>query len=640
MEDILRKTPVTSRRAASFFLVLGVLGSVLVSFYARGEERERARTEFRPHATRSISQIHSIKIGERNPPMFYPPRTGWTAAQLTPVPLLWAAGVLLFTALIGGLVYVLGRRTRKVEQLVATRDTELAESRRQLESLMHMLPGMAFRYRPGKQSQVLYASRGVLALTGHPPEDFQQGRVSFRDFIHPEDLTRVREATRVAVQQHRELVVEYRVRSREGVEQWVSSRARGIYDAKDSLEFLEGVVLDATAQKKSEAERVTIERKLLEGQKLESLGLLAGGIAHDFNNLLTGILGNASLLRLEVAPSETTDPLLNAIENASLRAAELCRQMLAYAGKGRFVVEPTALSPLVEGMLPLLKVSIGNNVRVHLELAGELPFVMADATQLRQIVMNLMINASDAIGNGTGDIFLKSGVIELKGEGLRGSPGDGELPAGNYVFLEVRDTGCGMTPETLRRIFDPFFSTKFAGRGLGLAAAIGIVRSHQGALQVESTPGAGSTFRLLLPPAKEEPAPTFSTPTARPWTHTARVLIVEDDEAVRIVAAEVLKSYGLSPHMVDDGAAGVAAFRKDPGEFDLVLLDLVMPGLSGEETLAQLRAIRADVTVLIMSGYSEADTLARLADRKSRLGFLHKPFTREMLKVKVRALLG
>ncbi|MEO7413217.1 MAG: CHASE domain-containing protein [Opitutaceae bacterium] len=587
-----------------------------------------------------MSQAYPIAIGERDWQVFYRPRAGWIEAKASSGPLLRAAGVLFVTGLLGGLVYSLGRRTGKVEQLVSDRDALLGENRRQLEGLMHVLPGMAFRCRPGARLQVLFASQGVFALTGHPPDDFQDGRLAFRDFIHPEDLARVRAVTRAALQERREFEVEYRVRSREGFEKWVFSRTRGVYDPKGSLEFFEGLVIDTTAQKKAETERITLERKLLEGQKLESLGLLAGGIAHDFNNLLTGVLGNASLLRLSVPPGEATDPLLNAIETASLRAAELCRQMLAYAGKGRFVVEPTALSAIVEGMLPLLKVSIGTGVRVHLELGGDLPFVMADATQLRQIVMNLVINASDAIGSGSGDVFLRSGVGEQKEEGLRASFAGGELPAGNYVFLEVRDTGCGMKPETLKKIFDPFFSTKFAGRGLGLAAVLGIVRSHQGALQVESTLGAGSTFRLLLPPAKEEPVPAYSAPTARPWTHKARVLIIEDDETVRQVAAEALKSYGLSPQMADDGAAGLAAFRNSPGSFDLVLLDLIMPGLSGEETLAQLRAIRADVTVLIMSGYSEADTLSRLADRRSRLGFLHKPFTRDMLKVKVRALLG
>lgn len=587
-----------------------------------------------------LFQAHAIAMGGRNWQVLYRPRSGWLEEQLTAGPAVRGAGVLLITFLLAGLVHTVGLRAKVIEQVVAERTVELSESRRQLSSLMHSLPGMAFRCRVGKPAKVLYASEGTLTLTGHPAEDFMENRVHLRDFIHPDDLERVRKATRDGLEAKREFEIEFRVRSRDGVERWLLSRSRGVYGPNGSPEVFEGLAIDITAQKRIETERIAIERKLLEGQKLESLGLLAGGIAHDFNNLLTGILGNASLVRLAVPLSETTDPQLRAIENAALRAAELCRQMLAYAGKGRFVVEPTALSALVEGMLPLLKVSIGRGVRVHLGLTNDLPFVMADATQLRQIVMNLVINASDAIGDQVGEIFLTSGMITVDRAALSSAVAGAELPPGEYVYLEVRDTGCGMAPETIRKIFDPFFSTKVSGRGLGLAAVLGIVRGHGGALRVESNLGQGSTFRLLLPPAAQEPAHFSTTATARPWSHTANVLIIEDDETVRTVSAEAVKSYGLTPHPAPNGEAGLVLFRKQPQNYDLVLLDLVMPGLSGEETLVELRAIRPDVAVVLMSGYSEADTLARLADSRSPLEFLQKPFTREMLKVKLRALLG
>jgi two-component system cell cycle sensor histidine kinase/response regulator CckA len=520
-----------------------------------------------------------------------------------------------------------------------SQSTEFTESRQQLSSLLDALPGIAFRCRPTPAHEVLFVSGGVLALTGHRAEEFTEGRVHLRDFIHPDDLPRVRAMTNAALAERRGFEIEYRMRTDEGAERWVCSRGRGVYDAKGILEFFEGVALDITAQKKSEAERMLIEQKLFEGQKLESLGLLAGGIAHDFNNLLTGVLGNASLLRLELPPDGDNDPLLLGIETASLRAAELCRQMLAYAGKGRRVIEPTALSALVEGMLPLLKISIGSRVRVHLALGTDLPSVTADPTQLRQIVMNLVINASDAIGDATGDIYLSTSVTAVDDATLRASIKGGELPAGDYVSLEVRDTGSGMSPEVLKKIFEPFFTTKVSGRGLGLGAVLGIVRGHRGALRVESTPGVGSSFRLFLPQTKDDVAPK-STPSSSPWRNTARVLIIEDDETVRTVAGDALKSYGLSSQLAADGEAGIAMFEQDPAAFDLVLLDLVMPGLSGEENLARLRTARGDVPVLLMSGYSETDTIARLDPPPSRLGFLQKPFTREMLKVKVRDLLG
>jgi two-component system, cell cycle sensor histidine kinase and response regulator CckA len=587
-----------------------------------------------------LFQAHSIPMGGRDWQVLYRPRAGWLQGKLTAAPGLRASVVLLITALFAGLVHTVGRRTKVIEQVVAERTTELSESRRQLSSLMHSLPGMAFRCRTGKGHNVLYVSEGALALTGHVAEDFMMNRVHFRDFIHPEDLARVRKATWESLTAKREFEIEYRVRSRDGVEKWLLSRGRGIYGQDEALQVFEGLAIDITAQKRAETERIAIERKLLEGQKLESLGLLAGGIAHDFNNLLTGILGNASLVRLTLPLNETTDPQLRAIENAALRAAELCRQMLAYAGKGRFVVEPTALGSLVEGMLPLLKISIGRGVRVNLDLGADLPFVMADATQLRQIVMNLVINASDAIGDRVGEIFLTTGLTKVHSTTLRTAIAGAELPPGDYIYLEVRDTGSGMAPETIRRIFDPFFSTKVSGRGIGLAAVLGIVRGHHGALQVESVPGQGSTFRLLFPPATQEPTLYATAATTKPWSHTASVLIIEDDETVRTVSAEAVKSYGLSPHLAAEGKAGLALFRENPGAYDLVLLDLIMPGLSGEETLAELRAIRSNVAVLLMSGYEEADTLTRLADPRSRLEFLHKPFTREMLKVKLRALLG
>ncbi|HEX2854991.1 MAG TPA: CHASE domain-containing protein [Opitutaceae bacterium] len=587
-----------------------------------------------------LFEAHPMAMGGRDWQVLYRPRAGWLAEQLTAAPGVRGASVMLITLLVAGLMHTVGRRAKVIERIVTERTAELTESRRQLSSLMHSLPGMAFRCSVRKPARVLYASEGTLTLTGHPAEDFMEDRVHLRDFIHPDDLERVREATRAGLAAKREFEIEFRIRSRDGVERWLLSRSRGFYGPDGSPEVFEGLAIDITAQKRIETERIAIERKLLEGQKLESLGLLAGGIAHDFNNLLTGILGNASLVRLAVPLSETTDPQLRAIENAAIRAAELCRQMLAYAGKGRFVVEPTALGALVEGMLPLLKISIGRGVRVHLALATDLPFVMADATQLRQIAMNLVINASDAIGDQSGEIFLTAGMTSVDRAALSSAVAGAELPPGEYVYFEVRDTGCGMTPGTIRKIFDPFFSTKVSGRGLGLAAVLGIVRGHGGALQVESKPGQGSTFRLLLPPAAHEPARFSTTATARPWSHTANVLIIEDDEIVRTVSAEAIKTYGLTPHLAPNGEAGLALFRKKPRAYDLVLLDLVMPGLSGEETLAELRAIRADVAVILMSGYSETDTLARLADSRSPLEFLQKPFTREMLKVKLRSLLG
>jgi CheY-like chemotaxis protein len=315
--------------------------------------------------------------------------------------------------------------------------------------------------------------------------------------------------------------------------------------------------------------------------------------------------------------------------------------MLAYAGKGRFVVESLDLTLLIEGLLPLLNTSIALRAELRLVVARDLPAVMADATQLRQIVMNLVLNAADAIGDRHGLITITTGLMRADAAYLAAGVAGRDLRPGEYVFLEVGDNGTGMTAEVMARIFDPFFTTKFAGRGLGLAATLGIVRGHYGALHVESETGRGSRFRLLLPPTRERGAmPTALTPAEASWHRAGQVLIIDDDEAVRLVTAEMLKTLGLTPRACADGPAGLAAFRENPALYDLVLLDLLMPAMSGEETLAVLRAIRPDVRVLLISGYSEGDLLRRLHNDASPLAFLAKPFLREALVEKLRAMLG
>lgn len=613
--------------------------------YYRPADDKAPRQPIPSEATFRQGMYHelALPIGGRDWHVLYRPRAGWVEEQYTPLAWVRVGGVMFIAVLLGGLVHVLGRRTEIVEHVVSERTAELAESRRELDSLLHALPGMAFRCRYDEHLTVIFVSDGTQSLTGHAPSEFTSGRVHFRDIIHPDDLDRVRSATVTALDERRDFEIEYRVRLPDGGEKWVLSRGGGLYSAEGKMESFEGLAIDITAQKKAEQERIALERKLLEGQKLESLGLLAGGIAHDFNNLLTGILGNASLSRLQLPPGSPMEAQLRAIETASLRAAELCRQMLAYAGKGRFVVEPVDLGTLAAGLTPLLEVSIAHRAILKLELAPDLPPILGDATQLRQIVMNLVLNAADATGDRGGDIVISTGTVHADVDALNASITGAGLPEGDYVFLEVRDHGCGMTSEVLAKIFDPFYTTKFAGRGLGLAAVLGIVRSHHGALQVSSEPGRGSTFRLLLPPvtATTLPRKTLATHHAPDeWRMEGNVLVIDDEGPVRAVASDILASYGLTPRTAPDGRTGLAVFRESPTAYKFVLLDLVMPILSGEETLNALRIMRPDIPVLIMSGYNEGDLLRRLAAKESPLGFLPKPFTRESLAEKIRELLG
>jgi len=253
---------------------------------------------------------------------------------------------------------------------------------------------------------------------------------------------------------------------------------------------------------RAEQERLALERKLLETQKLESLGVLAGGIAHDFNNLLAAVLGNVSLCSMQLPSDSPLRPYLSSIETTIHRAAELCKQMLAYSGRGRFQAQAVNLNVIIREMAELLRISINKRVRLELDLASGVPAVKGDATQLRQVIMNLIINASEAIAPHEGVIALKTSTVTVRAD--TGEPASG-VPDGEYVVLEVRDSGTGMDELTKARIFDPFFTTKFTGRGLGLAATQGIVRGHHGAIMVDTAPGKGSTFRVYLPP--EAPAP-------------------------------------------------------------------------------------------------------------------------------------
>ena len=520
-------------------------------------------------------------------------------------------------------------------------EAEIRENRRQLESLLGQLPGMAFRMVQNGQLTPVYISRGALGLTGHSARDFLEKLVSLQEIIHPDDRERARHAINNAVRKRRSYEIEYRIVDRTGRVKWVLDRGQGLYNEDGRLLFIEGLAIDITQRKDAESEKLIVERRLLEGQKLESIGVLAGGIAHDFNNLLTGIMGNANLAALELPKNSSVQQNLKQIENASLRAAELCQQMLAYAGKGRFIIQRLELGALVDSTVPLLRASISKRATLRFQLQPGLPAIMADATQMRQIVMNLVINASEALGEHDGMITLSTSLVRPAPGFFEGSVLVPPEPTADFVQLEVTDTGAGMSAETLAKIFDPFFTTKFAGRGLGLAAVQGIIRSHQGGLKVRSTPDRGSTFTLFLPAAAPAPAEPVAArrATATPWKQQGRALVVDDEDHVLQVTAGLLKSCGMKTELARDGYEGIDLFRAHPNDFDLVLLDMTMPRLSGEETLQLLREIRPDVRVLFMSGYNRREVVATLGGA-GELGFIQKPFTLDSLREQLQAMLS
>jgi len=284
----------------------------------------------------------------------------------------------------------------------------------------------------------------------------------------------------------------------------------GLFSAIPTFDALTGkatgavvTFIDITQRRREERERLALERKLLEAQRLESIGILAGGIAHDFNNLLAGILGNANLATMQTPPDSPIRPFLQSIESTSQVAARLCAQMLAYAGRGRTLVQLTNVNAVIEEMNKLLSIFVGERIELLLQLGAPTAQVIADATQIRQVLLNLVINASEAIGEQSGTIRVVTGTILANRDDLKQTHLAPDLEPGQYLFIDVIDTGCGMDTLTQGRLFDPFFTTKFTGRGLGLAAVLGILRSHNGAIKVESAPGKGATFRVLLPIAND-----------------------------------------------------------------------------------------------------------------------------------------
>jgi len=379
-----------------------------------------------------------------------------------------------------------------------------------------------------------------------------------------------------------------------------------------------------------------IKREKLEHtQRLESLGVLAGGIAHDFNNLLTAILGNAALAKSRIDQNSPVADMLANIETSSERAAALCKQMLAYSGKGKFIVEPINLTSMVEDMVNLLEVSIQKNVVMRMDLSEQLPLIDADAAQMQQVVMNLVINASEAIDKKSGVLTVHTGMIAIDDNYIRTSYMDDELSPGRYVVLEVSDTGCGMNDEVKSHLFDPFFTTKFTGRGLGMSAILGIVRGHQGAIKVYSEEGKGTTFKILFPCSALtaiEPKPSKNEPAKAQGQGT--VLIVDDEETIREIASMMLEEIGFSILTAKDGVEGVEVFAQHHGDICAVLLDMTMPHMNGEEVFRRIRTIQPDVQVILSSGYNEQDATNRFAG-KGLAGFIQKPYLPTALQAKV-----
>ena len=383
-------------------------------------------------------------------------------------------------------------------------------------------------------------------------------------------------------------------------------------------------------------ERQALEDQIQYAQRLESLSVLAGGIAHDFNNLLTGILSNAGTARRKLATSDAAQHHLSEIVQGSRLAAHLTGQLLAYAGKGRFHVVARDLTAEVLEIRDLLETSVRRKAKLDFHLADQLPAILADPTQIQQVLMNIVINASESV-DGDVSVRIETHVLDVEEKDLRELVSGSPLAPGRCVAVDVTDTGSGMDPETLERIFDPFFTTKTSGRGLGLAATVGIVHRHGGGIRVNSRLGEGTSFRVILPASNQSVRPSVESPVTD-LSGYGVVLVVDDDDYVLQAVYVALESYGYSVLLANSGAAAIELFEEHRDQIDLVLLDMLMPGMSGEETFRVLLSIQPDVKVLLSTGYAPDEAAQRFTE-DGLVGFLRKPYDPDELATEVRRII-
>lgn len=516
----------------------------------------------------------------------------------------------------------------------------LRESETRLRLLSDNIPdGVVYQVdtgTDGTQRAFTYISGNIENLHGVTREEVRRDAMVLYGQIIEEDRPRLVELEAKAIANMTPFRAEMRFRLPSGEIRWklFTSAPRRL----DNNHLIwDGIGIDITERNLAIEERLKFEQQLLHAQKLESLGVLAGGIAHDFNNILTSIIGNAELALLRMKPESPGISNIHKIEQAATQAADLAKQMLAYSGKGKFVVEHLDINCLLEEMLHLLDVSISKMAKLKLNFAPNLPAVEADATQIRQIVMNLVINASEAIGDNSGVITITTGYRNCDKNYLKNFWLNEDIKEGFYVYIDIADTGCGMSRDTLAKIFDPFFTTKFTGRGLGMAAVQGIVKGHKGAIKVDSEPGQGTTFKILLPASS---APTTiinrDSHTADDWKGVGKVLLVDDEETIRDVAKEMLREFGFTTITANDGRDAIEIFKENP-DIDFVVLDLTMPNMDGEQCFRELKQINPDVKVIISSGFSEHEVTQKFAG-SGLAGFIQKPYKLSILKEAIQKM--
>ncbi len=452
--------------------------------------------------------------------------------------------------------------------------------------------------------------------------------VQMGDFIHKEDLATAKNHMKHIYRESSTFDKKYRVYSLKGNKLTVRVSASVLTNEENTPFGFVVIVRNITEEEK-------FQRSLLQTQKLESMGVLAGGIAHDFNNLMMAILGNADLALTEISPHSSIEEYLNNIIEGAKNASEVSRQMLAYSGKGSFKTESIDLTDLIQSMVSLIKVSISNKADLTLDLHENLPKIYGDASQIRQIIMNLLTNASEALENKPGVVRISTGVQYCDSNYFKMTYLSEELPEDEYVFLEVSDSGIGMDKNTMQRIFDPFFTTKFTGRGLGLAAVIGIVKAHGGTIKVYTEVGKGSIFKVLLPKHKSDKEEETALPEQEvdrnfDWGKSMTVLIVDDEPSVRKISSKIINSLNMNTITAENGLEAVNIVEEKHDDIDVILLDLTMPILDGNETFLEIKRRYPHLHIILTSGFTSQEISEDIVSKDYH--FIQKPFSREELK--------
>jgi PAS domain S-box-containing protein len=470
-------------------------------------------------------------------------------------------------------------------------------------------------------------SRGAQRLFGFESHEVK-GKLAHEIFVPPDRQAGVPDIElQTAREQGRAEDERWHVR-KNGTRFWGSGVMVALRDEKGALRGYAKVVRDFT-------ERRQLDEAVRQTQKLESVGVLAAGVAHDFNNVLTAVIGNVSLARRRLADAarkKQVDGLLDSAERAASRAADLVKQLLNYAGKGRREMRPVDICQVTKDALAIVQASVSKKIRIIRDVPEQCPKIQADVGQLQQLVLNLVLNAAEAIGDNHGEVSVRVRIRHVPAAELTRMYAAFSLPSRPYTEIQVRDTGTGMDEQTMQQIFDPFFTTKFMGRGLGLAAALGIARSHGGGIAVESAPGKGTTFTVLVP--AEQDTGDAPLTVADSITEAARgeglVLVVDDEVAIRSLIQQALEELGYTVLTAEHGAQALEMFDRVGKDIELVLLDLIMPVLDGAETAIALHARKPEVPIVVMSGIADDDALRRFGNVRIA-GFVPKPFATDQL---------